>query len=183
MKIVVASENPIKIAAVTQAAKQVFSDYTLEITGYPVASKVRSTPLSDTETKQGALNRIEGLKLIMPNADLWVAIEAGCMEDMNAFNQPQMICASWVLVQDKNKNWGESRSVSIQIPDVVADLVRQGIGLNTANNQVFNVKNSKHTKGALGLWTDNMISRLDECVQPLIAALTPIKNSKYYYKL
>ncbi len=42
-----------------------------------VPSDVADQPLSDEETLEGAINRVENAKTAYPNADLWMGIEGG----------------------------------------------------------------------------------------------------------
>lgn len=182
MKIYVTSENPVKIEAVTQAASKLFQDSAIEIIGHQTPSAVPSTPIGDAQTKWGAYSRIASFAHLEPDADFWVSIEAGCVDEKTANGEKRMSVMSWVLVRDKHGNWGESRSASMQLPEVVAEMVRQGKGLGQANDAVFGVENSKQKNGATGLLTENAVCRVDEYIQPVMLAFVPFKNAGMYFK-
>jgi len=55
MKVVVGSDNPVKIGAAKNVFKRFFSD--VDVDGVKVDSRVSEQPLSREETKRGALNR------------------------------------------------------------------------------------------------------------------------------
>ncbi|WP_337236846.1 DUF84 family protein, partial [Salmonella enterica] len=57
-KIIIASQNPAKVNAVRSAFSTVFPDQEWEFIGVSVPSEVADQPMSDEETKQGALNRV-----------------------------------------------------------------------------------------------------------------------------
>lgn len=75
--IVVASTNPVKIAAVKRGFGNMFPDTKFTIEGVSVASCVSHQPMSNSETEKGALSRVENAKKARPNADFWVGIEGG----------------------------------------------------------------------------------------------------------
>ena len=53
----VASTNPVKVGAVQQALAACFPDRAVEVEGCSVPSGVADQPMSDDETKRGAMNR------------------------------------------------------------------------------------------------------------------------------
>ena len=53
----VASTNPVKVGAVQQALAACFPDRAVEVEGCSVPSGVADQPMSDAETKRGAMNR------------------------------------------------------------------------------------------------------------------------------
>lgn len=61
-KIIIASQNPAKVNAVRSAFSTVFPDQEWEFIGVSVPSEVADQPMSDEETKQGALNRVRNAK-------------------------------------------------------------------------------------------------------------------------
>lgn len=76
MKIVLASESKIKIAAVQQA----FADTTIELVPISVPSDVPEQPFNE-ETLTGAFNRLNAAKTLVPDADMYIAIENGIFEE------------------------------------------------------------------------------------------------------
>ncbi len=66
------------------------------------------------------------------------------------------------------------------LPQKVATLVRQGIELGKANDIVFKTHNSKHNSGAVGLLTNDLITRTIYYEHAAILALAPILNADLY---
>ncbi|NCF74102.1 MAG: DUF84 family protein, partial [Gammaproteobacteria bacterium] len=77
MKIVVASRNPVKIGAATQAFETLYPDATLEVIAVDVDSGAGDQPDSDETTRQGARTRGLNARQAEPDADFWVGMEGG----------------------------------------------------------------------------------------------------------
>jgi inosine/xanthosine triphosphatase len=180
MKIVVTSKNPVKINAAERGVKMMFPEAQLEMIGSSASSGVADQPMSDEETRRGALNRINHILTSMPDADLYVSMEGGIEDKPDVHGVMQMVCFAWVVVRDKNGKWGESRSADLTLPFAVADLVRQGFELGEADDRVFGRNNSKQQNGAVGLLTKDAITRAAYYEMPVALALLPIVNSDLY---
>lgn len=76
-KVIVASLNPAKINAVKSAFTEVFPEQDFSFDGVSVASEVPDQPMSNDETKQGAINRVRNAKSEVTDADYYVGLEAG----------------------------------------------------------------------------------------------------------
>ena len=57
LTIAVGSKNPVKVEAARRAFAAAFADATLELFPYDVSSGVNDQPWSDSETREGAINR------------------------------------------------------------------------------------------------------------------------------
>ncbi|MEM6320995.1 MAG: inosine/xanthosine triphosphatase [Bacteroidota bacterium] len=173
-KVIVASKNPVKVDAAQRAFQQVFPQEQFEVQGLQVPSFVAEQPMSDAETLEGAINRAENAKLAMKNADYWVGIEGGIETngvDMDAFG--------WIVVLSK-KRLGQARSCTFPLPPYVAKAVLAGKELGHVNDEFFKMHNSKQGGGAVGSLTDNLVTRMDLYVQPLILALIPFLQEKLF---
>ena len=174
-KIIVASKNPVKINATHQAFKKVFPKESLEVVGVQVPSFVSNQPMSDEETLEGAINRAENAKLAHKTADYWVGIEGGIETDgvhMDAFR------SIIILTQ---KRVGQVRSCTFPLPPYVAKAVLEGKELGHVNDDFFKMHNSKQGGGAVGSLTDNLVTRMDLYIQPLILALIPFSQPDLYH--
>lgn len=89
MKIVLASESKVKIAAVQRA----FADTTIELIAVNVPSGVSEQPMND-ETLTGAYNRLAAAKAKEPGADLYIAIENGLFEEEGNFMDRPVVALS-----------------------------------------------------------------------------------------
>lgn len=175
MRVIVASKNPVKIAAVKTAFAVVFTDSEIVAEGVSAASGVGDQPMSDDETLRGALNRAKNAKQAEPKADFWVGLEGGLEQrdgTVEAFG--------WMVVASRDGKEGKSRTATFTLPRQVAELIEKGHELGEADDIVFQRKNSKQENGAVGLLTDDHITRATYYEHALILALIPHKNPELY---
>ena len=174
MHIVVASRNPVKIAAVESAFRQVFPDSAWTIEGISVPSGVADQPMSDEETLTGARNRVAAARREKPEADYWAGVEGGIME-----TEGHLEAFAWMVVENATQT-GLGRSAGFMLPPKVAELVRSGIELGIADDMVFGSANSKQSNGAIGLLTGDLITRQTLYEPALIMALIPFLRPELY---
>ena len=77
MKVIVASKNPVKIGAASEAFSAVFPGASIDVSGIAVDSGVGDQPDSDAETREGARARALRARDAAPDADFWVGLEGG----------------------------------------------------------------------------------------------------------
>lgn len=174
-KIIVASKNPVKVRATEQGFRKMFPDETFEIEALSVPSGISNQPLSDKETFRGAFNRMENASRLVPDAEYWLGIEGGIVEQNG-----QMAAFAWITVRHKNGLIGKSRSGTFFLPGRVAKLIRAGTELGTANDLIFKRENSKQDSGAIGILTGDVIDRTMLYEHAVILALVPFKNREIY---
>ena len=170
-QITVASQNPVKIRAALIAFERIFPQQSFSASGVTVASGVPDQPRSVGETMQGARNRAESARAAQPEADYWVGIEGG-IEDTDS----GMSCFARVHILDRAGQAGIGQTAVFYLPREIAALVRAGMELGHADDQVFQRDNSKQANGAIGLLTDDVIDREAYYIHAVIMALVPFKN-------
>ncbi|MCL3782342.1 non-canonical purine NTP phosphatase [Prolixibacteraceae bacterium JC049] len=173
-KIVVASKNPVKVKAVELATASIFQN-NIEVLGANAQSGVSDQPMSNDETFQGAQNRASEVKKKFPNADYWVGIEGGIDVEHG-----KMIAFAWIVVLDKTEK-GTARTASFELPDTIAQLINQGIELGDADDRVFGQSNSKQQNGAVGLLTNDIITRTTLYQPAVVMAFIPFMNKNFYF--
>ena len=141
-------------------------------------SDVSDQPVSDEETRQGAINRARHAKQTHPDKDYWVGLEGG----IETF-EDQLLAFAWMAILDNSGKQSISRTVSLPLPPAVQDLIDQGMELGEANDQVFSTVNSKQEGGAFGLLTDGLYTREGVYAQALILALLPFVHELYQVEL
>ena len=174
MRVVVGSKNPSKLKAVESAFQKVFPDESIDVAGISVPSGVSDQPFGDEESLQGAFNRAEASKQKLGNADYWVGPEGGC-----TFSGEELEAFAWMVVMNKSKS-GKARTSSFVLPNEVAILVRNGMELGHADDQVFNRVGSKSKNGAVGILTHDVIDRAAYYEQAIILALIPFLHPGLY---
>ncbi|WP_034949042.1 inosine/xanthosine triphosphatase [Erwinia oleae] len=170
--VVAATTNPAKIKAISQAFSDVFGEGSCHIEGVEVDSGVAPQPVSNTETRTGARQRVMNARKVRPEASFWVAIEAG-IEDDCAF--------AWMVIENQRQR-GESRSASFTLPAVVMKGIHQGRELGDEMARLTGVDNIKQKGGAIGAFTNGLLSRTSVYHQALILALCPFHNEIYQMK-
>jgi inosine/xanthosine triphosphatase len=173
-RILVASSNPVKLTATKHGFEKMFSGESFEVQSCKNQVIISSQPMSDTETLEGAWKRANNIRDLAPDGDYWVGIEGGCEDKPGGLS-----AFAWVVVLSADR-CGRGRSGEFFLPEKVAALVRQGIELGEADDQVFSRNNSKQGNGAIGLLTDDAIDREGLYAPAVIFALIPFKNLELY---
>jgi len=168
--IVVASTNPVKIACTRSGFARMFPSQAFAVRGVAAASGVSHQPMGDAETLRGAEARARHARELAPDAGYWVGIEGGC-EDRDGV----LHGFAWIVVLSRERE-GRSRTASFEIPPEVAALVRRGVELGDADDQVFGRSNSKQGNGAVGLLTADAVDRVALYEPAVVLALIPLRN-------
>lgn len=171
--IIVASLNPAKINAVKSAFEQLFPNHRLQLQGVTVDSGVAAQPMSDDETKQGALNRVHHAEQAHPGADFYVGLEAGIEHGMTF---------AWMMVKSAEQ-YGESRSASLMLPPAINQRLHANNELGEIMDEVFGTDNIKQKGGAISLLTQHHLTRSSVYHQALILALVPFLHPELFMPL
>lgn len=173
--VIVASTNPVKIDAARQAFTAMFPHKSFTFEGVKAESNVAEQPLSSDETRTGAHNRVAHAQTLQPLADYWVAFEGGLEE-----RDSHLKSVIWVAIQNKQNIFSDTTCASFVLPDKIASLVRSGLSLGDADDQAFGRTNSKQQNGAIGLLTQDVLTRTSVYRDGAILALIPFKNRELY---
>lgn len=175
--VIIASENPVKIAAVTKAFERFFPGEVFNFEGIAAVSGVPDQPKGDDETLRGAQNRATNAKLQRPNADYVVGLEGGI-----ATTNRGTEAFAWMCVLDKAGKTGLGKTGSFYLPDAVTRLLEEGMELGEADDRVFSRVNSKHSNGSVGILTHDLIDRTAYYTDAVIFALIPFANPELYFE-
>ena len=174
VRVVVASQNPVKIGATREAFASVFPSDAIDVVGVEVDSGVGNQPDSDARTRQGARARLTAACIANADADYWVGQEGG-VDVVGG----QLMAFAWMAIRGRNGDTSEARSATLPLPPAVKELVDAGMELGDANDRVFATLNSKQGGGAYGLLTGGRYTRESVYAQTLVIALTPFVNALY----
>ncbi len=173
-KVIIASQNPVKIQAVKNGFEKMFPDENFEFVDVSVPSNVASQPATDHETFTGATNRVNNASHEIKDADFYVGIEGGIEtmgEEMEAF--------AWVVIKSKEK-YGKAKTGTFFLPKKIVVLIKEGKELGEADDIVFKRYNSKQQNGAVGILTNDVTDRTKYYVDAVVLALVPFKNPDLY---
>lgn len=193
--VVVGSKNPVKKRAVRDAfiqvflpettglfsylgelVKSIFNPEEVCIVGIDASSGVTDQPKTEQETYQGVYNRLQVIKQAEPDADYWVAIEGGVVDDGTVMEE-----IGYVLVMRKGiDRIFRGQVPRFEIPVKQAALVRGGMELGPANDQVTGKTNSKQAGGMAGEVTNQLIDREYICYIAAALAFSSLKNNHLY---
>jgi len=170
MKIFVASENPVKINAITIAASETYPD--IEVTGLAVPSGVADQPMSDQETLTGSINRAQALKKIVlakklcSNTEeaLFIGAEGGVYCPAFAKNKRELWSTVWISVLDQQGEIYSASGARFRLPPLLAKGILSGKELGLVMGSLFGDNNLKQKSGAIGILTQGFIDRTEEYV-------------------
>lgn len=171
MKIIVGSTNPAKIGAVEDAFRKFFDK--IEVTGTEISSGVKEQPIGHDETIQGAINRAkESMKT--GDYDFSVGMEGGV-----EFTEHGTFSFGWMAIMNKNEEIGLGKSISFLLPKNIAGRIQNGEELGPILDDITKQTDVKKKGGAIGLFTDNRITRSKIYEDALISAISSITNEYY----
>jgi inosine/xanthosine triphosphatase len=173
-KIIVGSQNPVKINAALTGFQRMFPAISFEAAGVPAPSQVSNQPKNENETLMGANNRAALISTTYPDADFWIGIEGGIQE-----LSEELLAFAWIVIRSSDF-YGKGRTASFTLPPAVTHLIREGKELGEADDIVFKRSNSKQDNGAVGILTGNVIDRHKLYEQAVILALIPFKHPDLY---
>ncbi len=172
--VIVASENPVKVAVARRAFTSVYPDEEFEFVAVKSVSGVADQPVNE-ETEQGAHNRLTYVKNLHPEADFWISQEGGvCTDGDKLYNR------AWIMVADANNHEAKSSTSSFYLPTAITKQLQAGVELGIASDQFFTTQNSKHSIGASGHITDGLLPREDYYLQSAIIAVSQLKHYEWY---
>lgn len=167
--IAAATTNPAKNKAIINAFTAIFGADSCQIEPVLVDSGVPQQPWGNEETHRGARNRVANARRARPDADFWVAIEAG-IDDDSTF--------SWVVISDGQRQ-GEARSATLPLPKAILEKVRAGEELGQVMAHYSGIADISRKEGAIGIFTAGKLTRSEVYYQAVILALSPFHNLIY----
>jgi len=173
--VIVGSKNPVKISCAESGFQKAFPKTSFLVQGINVNSDVREQPFGDLETYQGAYNRAVNSKHTFPEADYWIGIEGG-VEELG----DDLVAYAWIVVVDKEGKLGKSKTSTFFLPNAIGQLIKEGMELGAADDQVFKRENSKQGNGAVGILTNGIVNRKEYYEQAVLLALIPFMNEDHY---
>lgn len=151
MKIAIGSSNPAKRLAVEKAVQTAHLGG--EVIALSVPSGVREQPFSDTETKQGAINRAKAV-LEKAEAHIGIGLEGGVME-----TEDGLYLCNWGALAVKEQPVITAGGARILLPEEVAEQLRSGQELGPVMDQFTHKKGIRQHEGAVGVFSNGLVTR------------------------
>ncbi len=158
----VGSINPVKINAVRLATADSWSE--VKISGFEALSLVSEQPRSDMETRQGAQNRANaalefGISNVQDNCiALGIGLEGGVFTDSTG----ELWSTVWASVTDQLGHFWDANGARFKVPSQIAKLIDAGEEMGPALSRLFDGADIKRTNGAIGIVTNNFVTRTEE---------------------
>lgn len=170
MKIFVASENPVKINAITMAASETYPD--VEVRGVSVPSGVPEQPMTEEETMTGSINRARALKKLalakkwctVSDEVLFVGAEGGVYHPTFAKSPKELWSTVWISVLDQVDQVYSASGARFLLPQTLADGIWAGQELGHVLGGLSGDLELKRKAGAIGILTQGFIDRTEEYV-------------------
>ncbi|MBS3765182.1 inosine/xanthosine triphosphatase [Candidatus Bipolaricaulota bacterium] len=172
MKIGVGSTNPVKKEA-TEECFELIGEET-EIERLDVNSGVSDQPTSDQEAITGAKNRARRVK----KADTYyfsVGLE-GSVSD----TEFGMFLTGWSYLIDRDGKSYIGGGGRLKLPNSVASRIREGEELGPIMDEITGKEEVKRGPGAIGVFTDEIITRQSAYRNALVFALAKYLNPELY---
>ncbi|AXH99493.1 DUF84 family protein [Sporosarcina sp. PTS2304] len=161
MEFVLGSENQAKLRAVAHTIERYVVDST--VSSATVPSGVSAQPMSDEETRQGAINRAIAASSLRDTYG--VGLEGGVRMIENT-----MYLCNWGALVTPNAKIFTAAGAQIPLPETLAMDICNGRELGDAVDQYFNKQNIRMSEGAIGMLTAQMIPR-DELFEHIMKLL------------
>jgi inosine/xanthosine triphosphatase len=168
-QVIVASLNPIKIAAARAGFTRMFPSEEWGFHGHTMPSGVSAQPMDSAETLLGAKNRAEAAQQAFPEADFWIGLEGG----VELVGDSDMEVFAWMYIIGPEGRHSHAKTSTFFLPSKVT-------ALGHADDLVFGRQNSKQGDGAVGLLTHGLIDRANYYEPAVILALIPFANPDLY---
>jgi inosine/xanthosine triphosphatase len=160
-RVVVGSENPVKVGAVRAVLGQCTTS--VVVYGVAVPSGVPDQPWGDADTRAGALARARAALQTDPAADLAVGLEGGVVREADG----SVRTCAWAAIVDREGTTSVGGSLAMPLPPAVVALLDGGMELGHAMDAIVQSSNIKQGRGAVGVLTGNLLTR-QQAYEPLV---------------
>jgi inosine/xanthosine triphosphatase len=174
LKVVVGSRNPIKIGAVRNALAALFPEHVVACEGMHAPSGVADQPMTATETRQGAIQRMQYCQQHGGEADFHVALESGIEIGEDGPGSVGYVA----IAQGDRVSVG--RSAWLPVPPIAYEALLEGEELGDVMDRLFGTVNVKQQGGAIALVTRGHATREGVYTQALLMAMAPFLNPDLY---
>jgi len=162
LKVVVGSENPVKVNAVRSVMEILLEEP--EIHSICPDSNVDEQPFHD-DVIQGAKNRALSA---LEKGDIGVGIEAGVFEMDDGLYDVQ-----YCVIADKGNWMTMGHGSGFRYPPGISRLVRSGKTVSEAFHSLYDIKDIGKKEGAIGYLTKGNLTRQNLTEQAVMAAMVP----------
>lgn len=147
MELIIGSKNPAKINAV----EVIFPSH--QVIAMDVPSNVAAQPMSDEETRQGAINRAQQCMQAASHS-IGIGLEGGVMHIDN-----QLYICNWGALVTQNGTVYTASGARIALPEAFVAQLNNGVELGSLMDDYADKQNVRQKEGAVGIFTNDLVSR------------------------
>ena len=181
IEVLVVSRNPVKIRAAQEAFSSFYENVNLsnieifEID--PTGVHLKTQPFGEEETYETSRWRVKSARNHKRGFDFYVGIEGGVV--LTPQNNPRIIVYSSV---GKNSFIETVRGCELPLPQKFYNQLLNSTHpeLGDLMTEISGIPNIKQKGGAVGILTQNVVTRFDILKQSVIMALIPFLNPHYF---
>ena len=177
MKVLVGSENSVKIQSVKEGFLTFFEH--VEVEGISVDTGVPHQPVNN-ETFEGAKHRAENIKRINDQQNLdatfFVGIEGGVLQLLDRW-----FSVNVVYILDRHNRDSFATTGLYELPNALSKDVLIKKDLGHAMEELANDNYAARERGTVAFLTDGKMDRFQNQVQGVILALIPFVNDNLYF--
>lgn len=151
MKILIGTHNRAKTKAVQTISRMYYPEAIFE--NIEVPSLVSDQPMSQEETRQGAINRASQL-MENSNALFGIGLEGGVTEI-----DGQMYICNWGALATQEGEVFTATGAGIPLPKELAEQLLAGAELGPVMDVYTNKNEIRHDEGAIGVFTNGLVNR------------------------
>ncbi|ARK23802.1 hypothetical protein SporoP37_03205 [Sporosarcina sp. P37] len=148
MKFVLGSKNQAKKRAAVRVIEHCMENSTISSVSVP--SGVSDQPMSDAETRRGAINRA----MAAAQGAYGIGLEGG----VHMLEGVMYLC-NWGALATPEGEVYTAAGAQIPLPEELADEIRNGKELGDAVDRYFNKKQIRMSEGAMGMLTAQLVPR------------------------
>ncbi|MGC9444696.1 MAG: inosine/xanthosine triphosphatase [Candidatus Methanospirareceae archaeon] len=180
MKVLVGSRNPVKVDATKVAFAQFFD--AVEVLALAVSSGVSAQPIED-ETFEGAEHRAERVRVLNDEQNLHAQFFVGIEGGIKQLRQRWFAFGATCVINARGRR-GYGTTPFFELPNAIsAELMkRTGAELGDVMDRLTGMENTKQKQGAVGFFTQGVLSRKAYYVAGLTVALIPFLNADLYFR-
>lgn len=150
MKFVLGSENQAKLRAVQRTIEASMERSTVSSAAVP--SGVSAQPLTDEETRKGAIQRAIAASAL--SQTYGIGLEGG----VRMIDETMYLC-NWGALMTPDGQLFTAAGAQIPLPETLADEIRQGKELGDAVDYYFKKQDIRLAEGAMGMLTAQLVQR------------------------
>lgn len=165
-RIVLINAGPLKLEVVGRAFSSLFPEAEFDIQAFEYDDKKSHiTPFNECLEYMRLV--VSDAKNNIPDAGYYIFMRGRFDDLVERMNESAL-----VLIQDSFGNEGYSQAASFEVPESIAQQLREGISFSTAVEKVYNAKGVKEGSGFVGILTKSVVSKAEQYFQPVVIALS-----------